>query len=178
MEKCNQLWGYTHIHHKIPKSLGGTNDEQNLADLLVIDHIITHEVRYRMFGFWQDKVAYQGMSGQLDTQEILREKARLGNLGRDNSGKKNPMFGKKHTEKTKRKIGDKSINRNWNRIIGSGSKNPNAKKVSVVLDGEIFNYDCLKEFYNENQHIPYSTLKSIALDGRYSKKYNLEITYA
>ncbi|MDP7366888.1 MAG: hypothetical protein QGH83_06480 [Candidatus Pacebacteria bacterium] len=63
-----------------------------------------------------------------------------------------------------------------------GSNNPNAKKVLVEIKSTKTYYDCLKDFYyyscnNENKTIPYSTLKSIAKDGRFSKKYGVKITY-
>lgn len=92
-------------------------------------------------------------------------------------GENNPMFGKKHTEETKALIGSKSVNRNWNKPNHYGSKNPNAKKVLVECDGIKQNYDCLKDFYNTISDIPYSTLKSIANTGNFSKKYKLRITY-
>jgi hypothetical protein len=38
-------------------------------------------------------------------------------------------------------------------------------------------YDCLKDYYNECKIVPYSTLKGIAKAGRFSKKYEIKITY-
>jgi group I intron endonuclease len=92
-------------------------------------------------------------------------------------GENNPMFGKKHTEKTKLLIGSKSVNRNWNKPNHYGSKNPNAKKVLIECNGIKEEYDCLKDFFSNNSDIPYSTLKSIARTGNFSKKYKLRITY-
>ena len=99
----------------------------------------------------------------------------------DNSslaGTKNPMFGKSHSEETKALIGSKSVNRNWGRITPiNGSNNPNAKKVVVESESTNKYYDCLIDFYNESKIAPYSTLKSIARNGNYSKKYGVKITY-
>jgi group I intron endonuclease len=92
-------------------------------------------------------------------------------------GSNNTMYGKKHTEETKKLIGSKSVNRNWNKPNHFGSKNPNAKKVLVESDSGKKYYDCLKDFYNECKKAPYSTLKSIARGGRFSKKYEIKITY-
>ncbi len=92
-------------------------------------------------------------------------------------GQNNPMFGKKHSEETKKLIGSKSINRNWNKPNHKGEKNPRSKKVLVEMCNLIQEYSCLKIFADTMKNIPYSTLKSIAKDGRYSKKYNLKITY-
>ena len=35
----------------------------------------------------------------------------------------------------------------------------------------------LKDFYNEFKLAPYSTLKNIAQKGKFSKKYEIKITY-
>lgn len=97
---------------------------------------------------------------------------------RDLSGVNNPMYGKKHTEETKKLIGSKSINRNWRKPNHKGEKNPRAKSVLVEMDGTIKKYSCLKYFAQECQNIPYSTLKYIARKEIFSKKYNLKISYA
>jgi group I intron endonuclease len=49
-------------------------------------------------------------------------------------GSNNTMYGKKHTEETKKLIGSKSVNRNWNKPNHFGSKNPNAKIEFVIED--------------------------------------------
>jgi group I intron endonuclease len=92
-------------------------------------------------------------------------------------GSNNPMLGKKHSENTKKIIGSKSVNRNWHKPNHHGKNNPRAKRVEVTIDANKYVYECLKDFSDEIKYIPYSTLKRIARDGRYSKKYNLKITY-
>jgi hypothetical protein len=171
------ILGLTHRHHKQPKSLGGTDDEDNMADLLVIDHAIAHLVRYRMFGHWQDYLAYMGLTGQIEGQDLIRETQRLANLGRDNSGANNPMWNKKHSEETKRRIGAKSVNRNWGRHTPvTGANNPTAKRARITHKGIEKIYDHLRAFCDECS-IPYATLKSIAQDGRYSKKWDIHAEY-
>jgi hypothetical protein len=91
-------------------------------------------------------------------------------------GENNPMWQKKHSIKTKKLIGSKSINRNWNHPDHKGSNNPKAKKVVVEMNGSKSFYNCLRDFSN-NCELNYSSLKSIAKDGRFSKKYNIKITY-
>jgi group I intron endonuclease len=92
-------------------------------------------------------------------------------------GSNNPMYGKKHTEKTKKLIGSKSINRNWNKPNHHGKNNPRAKRVLVDFGLETKFYDCLKDFYDEYKIAPYSTLKGLAQNEKYSKKYGLKIKY-
>ncbi len=95
---------------------------------------------------------------------------------RNKFGENNPMWQKKHSEETKKLIGSKSINRNWNHPNHKGSSNPNAKKILVEMNGSKRYYNCLIDFCN-NCGLNYSTLKSIAKDGRFSKKYNIKISY-
>lgn len=81
------------------------------------------------------------------------------------AGEFNSHFGKKHTEETKRRIGAKSVNRNWapSEITAHhGADNGRAKSVEVNIDGSIKIYGCLKDFYNEYKIIPYSSLKWMA----------------
>jgi group I intron endonuclease len=92
------------------------------------------------------------------------------------SGKNNPMYGKKHSEETKNKIGLKSKNRNWNHPNHNGKLNPRAKRVLVEYGNVEKIYECLKDVVQEID-IPYSTLKSIAQRNIKSKRYNIKITY-
>jgi group I intron endonuclease len=96
---------------------------------------------------------------------------------RDMTGENNPMFNKKHSEETKKKIGSKSVNRNWNRPNHFGEKNPKSKKVEVEKDGKKLYYNCLKDFFIEHQIVPYSTLKTLARNQRFSQKHKLKIKY-
>ena len=63
----------THKHHIIPRHAGGTDDPNNLVELTVEDHAIAHKVLYGLYGRWQDKVAWQGLSGIIGKEEIIRE---------------------------------------------------------------------------------------------------------
>jgi group I intron endonuclease len=84
------------------------------------------------------------------------------------------MLGKKHSEETKKLIGSKSVNRNWGRKTPvTGHNNPKSKECYV--NGK--HYQCLKYFWNENKHIPYTSLTSLARIGKKSLKWNLEISY-
>jgi hypothetical protein len=83
------------------------------------------------------------------------------------------MLGKKHSEKTKKLIGFKSINRNWGRKTNViGSNNPRAKK--ILVNNKL--YGCIKDFALEN-NINYSTLKSYIARNTVYKNLNMEIKY-
>lgn len=48
---------YTEIHHIIPKSLGGNNDDLNLVELLPEEHLFAHKLRYKAFNNRQDFIS-------------------------------------------------------------------------------------------------------------------------
>jgi group I intron endonuclease len=98
-------------------------------------------------------------------------------IKRNMHGKNNPMFGKKHTEKTKKLIGSKSVNRNWRKPNHHMSNNPRAKKVLVEIDGEKKEYDCLKTFSEKYKKLSYSMLKHLAQKQKFSEKHKIKIQY-
>jgi hypothetical protein len=89
---------YTHIHHIVPRHIGGDDSPENLIELTVEDHAIAHRHLYKMYGRWEDKVAWLGLSGQIDNQEIIRMKISETNKGNTN------LLGYKHSEESLRKI--------------------------------------------------------------------------
>jgi group I intron endonuclease len=106
------------------------------------------------------------------------ERSKLRNWSKRNMfGENNPMYGKKHSRKTKELIGSKSVNRNWNRLGKPGKLNPNAKAVIVKKeDGVELQFDCLLDAA-KSLLINYSTAKGLAQDRRFSKKYKVTILY-
>jgi group I intron endonuclease len=108
------------------------------------------------------------------------ERKKVRNWKRPNmSGNNNPMFGKKHSEETKMKIGSKSVNRNWGRKTSvKGKNNPRAKRVKIIFDnGHTKTYDCLKDFADEF-NFNYSSIKSIYKSGKMSERYGVTIVNA
>ena len=69
-----------HKHHIIPRHMGGTNDPSNIIEVTVEEHAELHRRLYEAFGHWQDRLAWQGLSGRIGKEEIIREKARQGAL--------------------------------------------------------------------------------------------------
>ena len=74
-----------HIHHIIPRHMGGTDDPNNLVELTVEEHAEAHRILYEQYGNLQDKIAWLALSGRIGQEEILRMKQSMG------------MKGKKHT---------------------------------------------------------------------------------
>lgn len=62
-----------HWHHIIPKHAGGTDEPSNLVLLTVEEHAEAHKKLWEQYGRWQDKVAWQTLSGQIDIQEARQQ---------------------------------------------------------------------------------------------------------
>lgn len=83
-----------HKHHIIPEHIGGTNDPENLVELSVEEHAAAHKELWEQHGRWQDYVAWQGLSGQIGKEEIIR-------LIQINANK-----GKKASEETRKRLSE------------------------------------------------------------------------
>ena len=91
---------YYHNHHIIPKHMGGTDDPENLVKVTVEQHAALHKQLWEDLGHWQDKLAWQFLSGQIeDKSEIQKEAARNFNLERLKKGN-HPFTGGEIQRKT------------------------------------------------------------------------------
>jgi hypothetical protein len=114
----------THKHHIIPRHVGGTNDPSNIVELTVPEHAEAHRKLYEEYGRWQDKVAWEVLSGQMTIPEAQleakrkavgdfhrgrkctpehKEKTRQSMLGK-NKGKPSPMKGRNHSPESREKM--------------------------------------------------------------------------
>ena len=107
-----------HKHHIIPRHMGGTDDPDNLIDLTVEEHAESHRKLFEEHGKWQDYMAWQGLSGLISKEELVKQiqseaaKERLETYG-------NPFSG----IKTK---GNFSINEEHREYASELSKTPEA----------------------------------------------------
>ena len=62
-----------HKHHIIPKHAGGTDDPSNIVQLSIEEHAEAHRILFEQYGRIQDKLAWKGLLGMIDTQEIIYE---------------------------------------------------------------------------------------------------------
>ena len=106
---------YTHKHHIVPRHMGGTDDESNLVELTIEEHARAHWELWCMHGRWEDEVAYRSLEGQMNGYDIQQEVRRNAQYERWTSearaeqrerysGKSNPMYGKKQSEKQKEAV--------------------------------------------------------------------------
>ena len=75
----------THKHHIIPRHAGGSDDPANLVELTVEEHANAHKLLYEQEGRWQDKLAWQALSGQISMSEASKlATLKGGDKGREN----------------------------------------------------------------------------------------------
>lgn len=147
-----------HRHHIVPRHAGGTNDERNIAHLTIAEHAEAHRVLYEKYGRWQDKIAWEMLSGQIPFAEARLAANIASQTGRPKSaehrkkladlrrGKRLPeevrnrmsasRVGLLHSEETKQKI----------RAANIGKKIPEelVRKQALVrqkTDGTPFHFD-------------------------------------
>jgi hypothetical protein len=104
---------YYHNHHIIPKHMGGSDDPSNIVKLTVEQHAEAHKKLWEEHGCWQDRVAWQTLSGQISCQVAIRQAISLTQKGRKRtareiesviesnkrrSGINHHYFGKKRTK--------------------------------------------------------------------------------
>lgn len=61
-----------HAHHIVPLHAGGTNDESNIVFLTVEEHAEAHKKLFEEHEKWQDKLAWQMLSGMIGKEEAIR----------------------------------------------------------------------------------------------------------
>ena len=71
-----------HKHHIIPRHAGGSNDPSNLIELTVEEHAEAHRLLYEQYGRWQDKIAWETLSGHIGKEEAIKSVQGAANRGR------------------------------------------------------------------------------------------------
>jgi len=107
---------YTHVHHIIPKYMGGDDSKENLIELTIEQHAQAHWELFCMYGNWEDEVAYRSLSGQINHYEAQQEARRNAQYSRwavpgareeqskKVSGENNPQYGKPTSAKQKEAV--------------------------------------------------------------------------
>ena len=62
-----------HKHHIIPKHMGGSDDPSNIIELTIEEHAEAHRYLFEKYGKIEDKLAWQGLSGLIGKEQILKE---------------------------------------------------------------------------------------------------------
>ena len=149
-----------HIHHIIPKHMGGTNDPSNLVKLTPRQHALAHKKLYEQHGNWQDWCAWKGLSGQMKKEEILERiykingKRNYHHMHTKQAREKMKMskIGTKLTDEWKKKI-SKSL---MGRVVTESHRKKTAQSVSkeyIITDpkGKIFEITNLLDFARKHK---------------------------
>ena len=115
---------YTENHHIIPKSLGGSNDSDNLVALTAREHFLCHwlltkmtegmdkakmwKALHMMCNINEHQERYIVPSRLYEVIRIKAAKAHSKRLKGRFTGEDNPFYGKTHSDDTKRKISEKN----------------------------------------------------------------------
>ena len=62
-----------HLHHILPRHMGGSNDPSNLVELTVEEHAEAYRKLYEEHGRHQDKRAWLGLAKIMTGEEIIKE---------------------------------------------------------------------------------------------------------
>ena len=162
-----------HKHHIIPKHIGGTDDPSNLIELTVEEHAEAHRLLYEQQGRWEDYYAWQGLSGQIGKEELIRQIQSVANSKPKSKETKKKMsdwqIGRKLSNEHKEKCSIKQKERWANgvydveklRLSRIGFKQPESQKKAVAeklskewlitdLQGNQFKIKNLQQFCRDN----------------------------
>lgn len=145
-----RIQGYKETHHIIPRSFGGNNIKSNLVQLTAREHYIAHALLWKMKfeGIYGSKMAFafntfinkmttkeRGMNHTYTissrTYETFREQ--YSKMLKEKYAKEGGTWvGRKHSEESKKKIGEKSKLKEFKK----GPENPNwGKKLKITEEG-------------------------------------------
>lgn len=144
--KSRTIYGYKERHHIIPKSLGGSNNKENIVDLTAREHFICHLLLTKMTDGKNKKSMVFALNALCNLENKLqsRYKSRMYEFSRkmfseEQSkimiGPGNPMFGKTHSEESKRKMSESHKGKTpWN--TGKSLSEAHRKNISESNSGE------------------------------------------
>lgn len=90
----------THVHHKIPKCLGGQDEKLNLVRLSVEHHIKAHLLLAKCFDKGQYEYLNNIRSANLIDKNSIRTIEEMQEFRDSYKGKNNPFYGKTHSQET------------------------------------------------------------------------------
>lgn len=183
---------YYEKHHIIMRSMGGTNDKENIVHLTAREHFIAHWLLWRIYRNRQTSSAFIQMCRKnpkhkrFITSSIAYSEARESLKEIDCKGDKNGFFGKKHSNEAKLKmsIAQNKVDRSLmpqhkkGRKLSPESIIKRSKKlfkavIQINAEGIIINeWNSIKEAAVTLN--TYDTHLCAILKGRLKNKYNIK----
>lgn len=124
-----------HVHHIIPKCLGGLDHKDNLVRLNVEDHAMAHILLSRCFEVGTDASIHNIRSANIIDSKSIRTTADLKLLAESRMGHNNPFFGKTHTsetiwqiQETKRINGTSTLGKCYDELYGDAASKEQQKR--------------------------------------------------
>jgi len=170
----------THLHHIVPKHMGGGNEPSNLVRLSIEEHAEAHKMLYEKFGIEADKIAWLTLSGQISIAEAsirakqtpeFRAKKRAERLGKKQSpghAAKTRALLAKYREAGK--LSHPNSEETIQRIVEARSK----KWFVIKPTGERIKISNLKRFCDE-EGLNYSSVKRYANEGWMYRGYQVSL---
>lgn len=162
------------VHHIVPKSWGGCNNNFNKVKLTYREHYIAHKLLHKAYP--EDKhMAYallcmlrENVTRKLTSRQI-EEIKKYWSKYRSKPRPDSHMKTKKHRERQ-----SKAIQGDNNPLVKFPEKNHTAKPVRVYYsDGRVVDYAYMKEI-TVKENIPYGTLKWLTKHNIGSKKHAID----
>lgn len=97
-----------HLHHIIPRHMGGTDDPSNLVELTVEEHAEAHRKLWEEHGHWEDRLAWMGLAGLAPKAELAAEAVRLSNRTRPH-----PLKGKTFSVEYRAKLSQAKLGKKY-----------------------------------------------------------------
>jgi len=126
-----------HIHHIIPKHMGGTDDPSNLIELSVEEHAEAHKKLYEEHGNEYDRIAYEALFGMIKKEEVISQVlSESGKRGGAPKGRVPWNKGKKGLQKNPT-LAERNRNKVWTeeekeKIKAGGRKNKGRKRPDLA----------------------------------------------
>jgi hypothetical protein len=126
-----------HIHHIIPKHMGGTDDPSNLIELSVEEHAEAHKKLYEEHGNEYDRIAYEALSGMIKKEEVISQVlSESGKRGGAPKGRVPWNKGKKGLQKNSA-LAERNRNKVWTeeekeKVKPGGRKNKGRKRPDLA----------------------------------------------
>ena len=124
----------THLHHLKPKHRGGT-DADGIVEVSIPCHAMFHYCEWKLWGCWQDRVAWLALTKQINPEEISEEikQQQYKKISQALSG-----VPKTEEHKQKTSQANKIAYQNPEVIERCRETRPNKKQVQCVETGEVF----------------------------------------